>query len=277
MTSDYIIEVNETDFEYEVLSFSQNTPVVVDFWATWCRPCKTLSPLLENLAHEAMGAFRLAKVDVDENPNLAIQFGVRTVPTVKAISMMQVVGEFVGNQPEERVRAFLAKITPPSQYSLSIEKAESLLANQEWEKAEETFSELIEHHPNQPDLLLGLAKASLGLGDAFEALLILRNFPTSRQYARAEILLPYAESLAYFKKDQLPQEHDLDFAFQNAIRLASKGNLPSALDGLLDILRQEKRYRDGIAHKVVLSLLELLGEEDPLTRNYRTELATILF
>lgn len=277
MTSDYIIEVNETDFEYEVLSFSQNTPVVVDFWATWCRPCKTLSPLLENLAHEAMGAFRLAKVDVDENPNLAIQFGVRTVPTVKAISMMQVVGEFVGNQPEERVRAFLAKITPPSQYSLSIEKAESLLANHEWEKAEETFSELIEHHPNQPDLLLGLAKASLGLGDAFEALLILRNFPTSRQYARAEILLPYAESLAYFKKDQLPQEHDLDFAFQNAIRLASKGNLPSALDGLLDILRQEKRYRDGIAHKVVLSLLELLGEEDPLTRNYRTELATILF
>jgi putative thioredoxin len=224
-----------------------------------------------------MGAFRLAKVDVDENPNLAIQFGVRTVPTVKAISMMQVVGEFVGNQPEERVRAFLSKITPPSQYSLSIEKAESLLANHEWEKAEETFSELIEHHPNQPDLLLGLAKASLGLGDAFEALLILRNFPTSRQYARAEILLPYAESLAYFTKDQLPQEHDLDFAFQNAIRLASKGNLPSALDGLLDILRQEKRYRDGIAHKVVLSLLELLGEEDPLTRNYRTELATILF
>ncbi len=277
MSSDYIIEVNETDFEYEVLSFSQNTPVVVDFWATWCRPCKTLSPLLENLAHEAMGAFRLAKVEVDENPNLAIQFGVRTVPTVKAISMMQVVGEFVGNQPEERVRAFLAKITPPSQYSLSIEKAESLLANHDWEKAEETFSELIEHHPNQPDLLLGLAKASLGLGDAFEALLILRNFPTSRQYASAEVLLPYAESLAYFTKNQLPQEHDLDFAFQNAIRLASKGNLPSALDGLLDILRQEKRYRDGIAHKVVLSLLELLGEDDPLTRNYRTELATILF
>lgn len=277
MTSDYIIEVNETDFEYEVLSFSQNTPVVVDFWAVWCRPCKTLSPLLENLAHEAMGAFRLAKVDVDENPNLALQFGVRTVPTVKAITMMQVVGEFVGNQPEERVRDFLSKITPPSQYSLSIEKAESLLANHEWEKAEESFSELIEHHPNQPDLLLGLAKASLGLGDAFEALLILRNFPTSRQYARAEILLPYAESLAYFTKNQLPQEHDLDFAFQNAIRLASNGNLPSALDGLLDILRQEKRYREGIAHKVVLSLLELLGEDDPLTRSYRTELATILF
>lgn len=277
MTSDYIIEVNETDFEYEVLSFSQNTPVVVDFWATWCKPCKTLSPLLENLAHEAMGAFRLAKVDVDENPNLAMQFGVRTVPTVKAFSMMQVVAEFVGNQPEERVRDFLSKITPPSQYSLSIEKGESLLENHQWKKAEETFSELIEHHPNQPNLLLGLAKASLGLGDAFEALLILRNFPTSRQYARAELLLPYAESLAYFTKNQLPQEHDLDFAFQNAIRLASKGNLPSALDGLLDILRQEKRYRDGIAHKVVLALLELLGEDDPLTRNYRMELAMILF
>lgn len=277
MDTNYILDVNETDFEYEVISFSQNTPVIVDFWATWCRPCKTLSPILEKLAHEAMGAFRLAKVDVDANPNLAIQFGIRTVPTVKAFSMAQIVAEFVGNQPEERIRTFLANITPPSKSRLAIEKGNSLLAAQQWEDAESTFRELLENNPDQPEILFGLAKALLGLGDAFEALLILHNFPTSRQYARAELLIPYAETLGYFKKNQLPQDGDLDFAFNNAIRLASRGNIPSALDGLLDILRQNKRYRDGIAHRVTLSLLELLDQDDPLTRNYRTELASILF
>lgn len=277
MTSDYIIDVNETDFEYEVITYSQNIPVVVDFWATWCRPCKVLSPLLERLANEAMGAFRLAKVDVDANPNLALQFGIRTVPTVKAFSMTQVVGEFVGNQPEERIVNFLANITPPSQSSLAIEKGHSLLADHQWVEAEETFLELLENNPDQPDILFGLAKAKLALGDAFEALLVLNHFPPSRQYAKAETLLPYANALSKFNKHELPEEQDLDFAFNNAIRLASRGNIPAALDGLLDILRQNKRYRDGIAQKVVLSLLEILGEDDDLTRSYRTELATILF
>lgn len=277
MSSEYIIDVNEADFEYEVLAFSQNIPVVVDFWATWCRPCKQLSPLLESLAYEGMGSFRLAKVDVDENPNLALQFSVRSVPTVKAFSNGQVVAEFAGNQPEERVRAFLSNITPPSQMSLTLEKGNSQLAEHEWDTAEETFRELLDSHPEHPEILLGLAKALLGKGEPFEALLILRNFPSSRQYARAEILLPFAESLGYFRQGNMQQDTDLDVAFVNCVRLASKGNIPAALDGLLDILRQNKRFRSGLAHKNFLSLLELLGDEDPSTRSYRTELAGVLF
>lgn len=277
MTSEYIIDVNETDFEYEVLAYSQNTPVVVDFWATWCRPCKTLSPLLERIAYESMGSFRLAKVDVDDNPNLALQFGVRTVPTIKAFSGSEIVGEFVGNQPEERVRAFVANITPPSKDSLALEKANSLLSNHDWYEAEESFLELAEQYPDRPEILLGLAKAQLGQGNPFDPLLILRNFPSSKQYSAAERLFPYAEALGNLKQDNLPQEDDLDFAFTNSIRLASRNNIPAALDGLLEILRQNKRYRNGIAQKVILALFELLGEDDELTRTYRTELATILF
>jgi len=277
MTSDYIIEVNETDFEYEVLAYSQNTPVVVDFWATWCRPCKTLSPLLETLAYEGMGSFRLAKVDVDSNPNLALQFGVRTVPTIKAFSGAEVVGEFVGNQPEDRVRAFIANITPPSKDGLALEKANSLLLNHEWSEAEESFLELIEQYPDRPEILLGLAKSELGQGNPFDPLLILRNFPSSKQYSAAERLLPYAEALGNLKQNNHPQENDLDFAFTNCIRLASRNNIPAALDGLMDILRQNKRYRNGIAQKVILALFELLGEDDELTRTYRQELASILF
>lgn len=277
MSSEFIIDVNESDFEYEVLAYSQNTPVVVDFWATWCRPCKTLSPLLESLAYESMGSFRLAKVDVDSNPNLALQFGVRTVPTVKAFSGGQVVAEFVGNQPVERIRTFIANITPPSKDSLALEKAYSLLANHEWGLAEESFLELIEQYPDRPEILLGLAKSQLGQGDPFEPLLILRNFPTSKQYAFAERLIPYAESLGYLKQNNLPLENDLDYAFANCIRLASRNNIPAALDGLLEILRQNKRYRSGKAHKVILAIFELLGEDHELTRSYRSELASILF
>lgn len=277
MSAEYIIDVNESDFEYEVLAYSQNTPVVVDFWATWCRPCKSLSPLLESLAYEAMGSFRLAKVDVDDNPNLALQFGVRTVPTVKAFSGAQVVGEFVGNQPEERVRAFITNITPPSKDSLALEKSLSLLTNHEWDLAEESFQELVALYPDRPEILLGLAKSLLGQGNPFESLLILRNFPSSKQYSSAEKLLPYAESLGYLKQNNLPNDSDLDFAFTNCIRLASRNNIPAALDGLMDILRQNKKYRNGIAQKVILALFELIGEDHDLTNTYRKELASVLF
>ncbi len=277
MPSEFIINVNESDFEFEVLAFSQNTPVIVDFWASWCKPCKVLDPMLEGLAYEGMGSFRLAKVDVDANPNLALQFGVRTVPTVKAFSGGDVVGEFVGAQPEERIRAFIANITPPSKDSLALEKALSLLSSHEWQQAEHNFQDLIELYPDHPEILLGLAKSQLGQGNPFEPLLILRSFPASKLYAAAERLLPYAESLGYFKQNNLPQETDLDFAFANCIRLASRNNIPAALDGLMEILRQNKKFRSGIAQKVILALFELLGEDNEMTRSYRTELASILF
>lgn len=109
---DHIINVTELNFEYEVLSFSQNKSVVVDFWATWCKPCRILGPLLEKLALESQGAFRLARVDVDENPNLAMQYGIHSIPTVKAFSGREIVGEFVDAQPEERVREFFKKNSP---------------------------------------------------------------------------------------------------------------------------------------------------------------------
>lgn len=277
MGSDFIIDVTELDFEFEVLAYSQNTPVVVDFWATWCRPCKNLSPLLENLAREALGVFRLAKVDVDANPNLAMQFGVRSIPTVKAFSNGQIVAEFVGDQPGERVRSFIANITPPSKFNLALEKANSHLSSHHWQEAEQVFRELLDQNPEQPAVLLGLAKSLLGSGDVFEALLILKNFPASKQYAQVEKLMPYAESLGYLKQGSLKEDDELGIIFANSIRLAGKGNIPASLDGLLDIIRQTKRYQGGLAQKVFIALLEMLGEEDLLTQEYRKELASILF
>jgi putative thioredoxin len=277
MTSDFIIDVSEVDFDYEVISYSRNIPVIVDFWATWCRPCKVLSPLLEKLAVEAKGAFRLARVDVDQNPNLAMRYGIRSIPTLKAFSNGEVVNELVGAQPESRLRDFLNRITPPSLPTLSLEKADTLLNEHRWETAEGMYREFLEQSPENPAALLGLVKSLLAQGKTREALLILRQFPASRQYAQAELILPLAESMLAFQQGTLPDETDLDAAFRNSIRLATRGNFPAALDGLLEIIKEDKRYRNGIARQVFLGILEILGEEDPLTRQYRSELASILF
>jgi putative thioredoxin len=276
MASSNIINVSEADFEYQVLSYSQTTPVVVDFWATWCVPCKVLSPLLERLATDARGAFRLAKVDVDENPNLAKRYNVRSVPIVKAFNQSQVVSEFTGSLPEPRVREFIRALVPEPG-DLILEKANSLLSSHQWASAEKSYRKFLETNSNHPAGLLGVAKSLLAQGQGKEALSILRNFPASPQFNLAITLLPLANAFVNNEHSLPSTDNPLDAAFQNSSRLAARGNIPAALDGLLDILRQNKRFRDGQVRQVVLGLLELLGEDDPQTRQYRNELASILF
>jgi putative thioredoxin len=208
---------------------------------------------------------------------LVLRYGIRTIPTVKAISQEQVVSEFVDIQPEKRVREFLSNIARPSPLNLAIEKADSLLNLHQWDSAELIYRKILEQEPDQPAVLLGLAKAALGQGNAPEAIKILRKFPASRQFTKAEILMPLAESMLKLEKNQLSEETDLDAAFVNSIRLSARGNIYAAIDGLLDILRQERHYRSNLARNVIIGLLDLLSEEDPQTRQYRTELAAILF
>lgn len=276
MANDFIIHVNESDFEYEVIAFSNNTPVVVDFWAEWCKPCQPLTALLERLVKESQGGFRLALVNSDMNPNLAIRFGVRSLPTVKVFSGGEVTAEFVGAQPEGRVREFLAQIQPPSPAALLNEKGNSLISVEAWAKAEQVFREALELQPDHPGGLLGLAKSLLAQGKGHESLSILTSFPTSRQYAQAQTLLPLAEDIDRLRN--FPASADLDerqAAYWNALRLVSRGKVTPALDGLLDLLRSDRQ--DQAARKVVLSLLELLGDDNQVTRDYRKEFAAILF
>ncbi len=277
MTSEFIINVSELNFEYEVVSYSMNTPVIVDFWAEWCQPCKTLTPVLEQIVLEAAGSIRMAKVNIDQNPNLALQYGVRSIPTVKAFVQGAVVSEFVGVQPPNRVRSFIEQLSPPSPIDLAVEKASSLLINGNWTDAESILRDALGSKPNSSSGLLGLSKSLLAQGKSTEALQLLRDFPASREFSHAENLIPLAECLEEYRLDTLPSETVDDAAFRNALRLVSKGNIPAALDGLLGILRDDKHYGNGKAHQIVLSLLEMLGEENPTTAEYRRELANVLF
>ena len=173
MGSGIIIDVTEMDFEFEVVEYSKNHPVVVDFWADWCQPCKILGPALEKIAGEAGGAFRLARVNTDANPNLALHYNVRSLPTVKVFNQGQVASEFVGLLPDGRLREFLDKITPPSPFSLSMEKAERLLLVHEWGAAETQFRSILQQSPDSTEALLGLVMALLGQGRGDPAMVLL--------------------------------------------------------------------------------------------------------
>ncbi len=277
MNTNDTIEANDLNFEFEVLAYSNNKPVVVEFWATWCQPCQWFSPMLLKLINMTGSAIRLARVNVDLSPNLTLQYGVRTLPTLKAFLQGRVVAELVGAQPEKRVVEFLASLEPPSATHLDFEKAVSLYHQRRYDEAEALFRNILEETPNDPASLLGLAKILLARGKAGPAMNILNNFPDSHELAQAEILKPFCQALGELQSGRLVIEKDLDIAYQHALQLAAKGNIPAALDGLLDILRSDKRYRNGAAHKVILSLLELLGNEDPESRAYRNELASLLF
>ncbi|MGH2620270.1 MAG: tetratricopeptide repeat protein [Anaerolineales bacterium] len=275
--SEYILDVSEVTFETQVVLKSFDVPVVVDFWAPWCGPCRVLSPILERLAIEAGGDFVLAKVNVDENPNLSIRYGVHGIPAVKAFRNGELAAQFHGAQPERTVRKFIEQLTP-SEAEQAVEQAHSLLATRHYPEAEAAYREVFEQDETNSEAALGLVESLLIQGKGLEALSILQNFPPGTAWVKAEGYLPLASLLnevetAAPNPDLMP----LDASFYQAGRLIGRGNLPAAMDGLLDVLRQEKSYRAGLPKQVLLALFSLLGDQDPLTRKYREELASVLF
>ena len=274
--SEFIIEVSEADFEYKVLIYSQTVPVLVDFWAEWCAPCRILGPILEKLAKEAGGSFRLAKINVDENPNLARRYNVSSIPVVKAFRDGQVVSEFTGALPEARIREFLRALAP-SPMDLLIEKGHSLIEMKQWGQAEKIFRDYLKEFPNHPGAMLGLVKSILLQGRGADALVLIKKFPDGKNYARAETLLPLASALTRFQAGEIYSDDPLEAAYLNALRLVARGNHAAAMDGLLDVLRQNKHFHDDEVRRVMVGIFELLGDENPLTQQYRSELTMVLF
>ena len=277
MSSDHIIEVDETSFQNEVVVYSNTIPVLVDFWAEWCQPCHMLTPILEKLAMEANGAFRLAKVNADENPNLTMQLGISSLPTVKVFHKSQLVNEFVGLQTEGFIREFLRNLVPAAG-SLELERAKGLLNMRQFEKAAIAFRKTLQSDPDNSAALLGLAKSLIARGEVGDALAVLMDFPAGKQFTDAQQLIPLAKSIS--KLETNPDyflDDDLRIAFRHALKLITLGNILAAADGLLEILRKDKKFLDGEVRQAMVGLLILMDESRPETRDYRKELTSVLF
>lgn len=273
--NEIILDVNELDFHDKVLEYSFQNPVVIDFWATWCQPCKMLTPILEKIALEADGAFRLAKINVDQNSNLAIRMGVHSIPHVKGIKNGQVVNEFVGLQPESRIREFIQSLFPhPSE--LWIEKGQIFYQEGDWEESAAAFRQALQIDDQNPTARLGLAKSLFRLQNFQEAQAWLNNFPPSKEYSAAERLRFLIQETIQAQGAPL-SENELEAAYQNSLRLLYRGNYFAALDGLLDILRVNKSFHNGKLKEIIVEILDLLGDSEPETRTYRQELASILW
>lgn len=276
MVSDFIVHVDESDFEYEVIQYSARIPVVVDFWATWCVPCRVLGPKLEALARKSEGGFRLAKVNVDENANLAKQFKIHNIPVVKAFVDGHMVAEFSGVLGDDSLRDFVRRLAPAPE-DLMYAKGKNLLVLGDYAEAEDAFREFLSMRSKHPGALLGLVRALLFQGEGHEASILLKNFPASSDYNTAQLLKPVAEAFANVNQELSENDDTLKAAFKNGVRLAQRGNILAAMDGFLDILRNDRHYRGGQVKEVFVGLLALIGDAHPEARQYRNDLSTALF
>jgi len=276
--SEFIVEVNESGFEADVVLRSYQLPVVADFWAPWCGPCRVLGPLLERLAVEAGGSFLLAKVNIDNSPNLAVRFGVQGIPAVIAFHGGEISSRFTGSQPEAVVRKFLDTIAPREE-DRKLHEARGWLTAHQWQEAERVFRELYSQDQERSEAAMGLVRSLLMQGEYPEADQILQEFPAGKEWQDAQrlaVLTGYVLSAAQYEDLEVGEEV-LTVRYAQAARLISRGNYAAAMDGLLDILRENTTYRNGEPRKILLALFSLLGEEDPLTQQYREELASVLF
>ncbi len=278
-----VIEVNESSFGQDVLVQSQQVPVVVDFWAPWCGPCRTLGPLLERLATEARGAFVLAKINVDNNQRLAASYQVQGIPAVKAFRDGRMVDEFSGALPESQVRAWLQRVVPSPTDKLAEQAAVLEQANPE--QALALYRQALEIDARHPASLFGLGRMLVSAGDASGADLLAEVPAGTPFYPRAQALMGLADFLAgaadsdaAVLSQQVAQNgNDLEARYRLAAHLVRDKHYTEAMDQLLAIVMRNRAFEDDGARRVLVALFELLGDEHSMVAAYRRKLANALF
>ncbi|MEP6019668.1 MAG: thioredoxin [Paracoccaceae bacterium] len=291
---DLIKDVSEQDFMAEVIEASMETPVIVDFWAPWCGPCKTLGPMLEDAVTAAKGAVKMAKVNVDEAQGIAGQLRVQSIPTVYAFHKGQPIDGFQGAVPQSEITAFVERAiqagggeSPADTLNDAVEAAEEMLTEGAAIDAAQTFSAILGEDPNHAGAYGGLVRSHIAMEDLDQAEAILNGAPAEisgapeLEAAAAQIALARqaadAGPVAELKAKVAADENDHQARFDLAQALHAAGEAEEAVDQLLEIFRRDREWNDGAAKAQLFTIFDALKPTDPIVLDGRRKLSSMIF
>jgi putative thioredoxin len=288
--ADVIKDTSTANFVKDVIEASRSVPVLVDFWAAWCGPCKQLTPILEKVVRSYNGKVRLVKLNVDEHPAVAGQLRIQSLPTVYAFRDGRPLDGFMGAQPESAVRAFIDRLLgedSKAELAGTLEAAEQALAAGDVGLAAQIYAELLQGDPENPDALAGLAKTYIKSGDLDRAQQTLELVPaakrTSGPLAGVAAALELARkagssgSIADLEKKVAANPADHQSRLDLALALAAQGDKARAVEQLLELFRRDRNWNDQAARKQLLQLFEAWGPKDPHTIEGRRKLSSLMF
>ena len=283
--SEYIVNIDESNASALLIEESSKRPVVVDFWAEWCEPCKVLMPMLEKIAHEYQGAFLLAKVNADEQQGIAQQLGVRNLPTVMVIQDGQPVDGFAGAQPESVVRELLEKYLPKPWDGL-LQMGLEAMEREEYHEAVTPLRQAFEESGQRYDITIAYAQClieSLRLDEAQALLESVRMADQDAAYeqlcAQLEIKREAAKSpeIEALEQQLSANPDDLDVCHQLGVQYTNTGHYRDAMEHFITILKQDLDHGDGATKRLLLDSIATLGKGDPLAVEYQRKLYSLLY